>query len=453
VCCWRESKVVLVVFFAALAVYGLSPNVTNSDSYLSFPTAVSIIHSGDLSLDEFDSVLVTHHHGYIERKQSHYDFYPWPVALVFLPVVAMIDAAGFVGVGEGATALVESDTMGPAQLLTASAVSAAAAALVTLLAIRRSGIPAPRRNLVGLSVGLVFAFGTASWSTASRALWQHGPSMALLAAALIVADRAMRRPRLRSFILLGAIAGLAYTVRPTNAVVVVAFGLWSLSKGSRPVIGYSMGGLLVAVPWMVVNMASFGGPIPPYHGGGRLGLHPQYGEAVAANLVSPARGLLVWAPVVLVAAAGLIVAWRSHAIDSLHVLSAAVFCGYLGVVSAGSEAWWAGHSIGPRFLTDPLPMLALLAVPAVDGLVEARPTEPASLWRTIAVASVAIAVAWSVTVNAGAAVTRATNCWNVSPTNINEDPERVWSLDSPQPLIAYQAALQEGPRAAVRAIC
>src|SRR5207247_9569316 len=39
---------------------------------------------------------------------------------------------------------------------------------------------------------LVFAFGTSAWSTASRSLWQHGPSMLILAAALLVLSRGSR---------------------------------------------------------------------------------------------------------------------------------------------------------------------------------------------------------------------------------------------------------------------
>ena len=39
--------------------------------------------------------------------------------------------------------------------------------------------------LPAMLVALAFAFGTSAWSTASRSLWQHGPSMLLLGLALL----------------------------------------------------------------------------------------------------------------------------------------------------------------------------------------------------------------------------------------------------------------------------
>jgi hypothetical protein len=457
---WSPARVAAVVFVVALAVYGVSPNVTNYDSYLAFPTAVSILHSGDLSLDEFDAPAITRHYGAIEREGHTYDFYPWPVALVFVPVASVVDIAGVAGVGDGSTALVESDAMGAVSLAAASAVTAAAAALVAFVAVRRSRVPVRHRNTVGLAVGLVFAFGTASWSTASRSLWQHGPSMALLAGALAVAVGILRSADSpaagmdRAFVALGALAGAAYAVRPTNAVVVAAFGIWCGLRGLRPLIAYVAGGVLVAVPWMFVNHATFGDVLPPYHAGGRVAFHADYGEALMANLLSPSRGLFVFAPVAIVALAGVVVAWRSRTLDSLHVLSLAVFVGYLLVVSAGREAWWAGHSIGPRFLTDPLPMLALLSVPVADRIAAGREApEPTAPRWTIAVAGVAVAVAVSVAVNGGAAVMRSTNCWNTVPRDVNDDPGRVWSLERPQVLAGYMSALDDGPRDAVLGTC
>ena len=49
---------------------------------------------------------------------------------------------------------------------------------------------------VGASVvlALLFAFGTSAWSTASRALWQHGPDMLMLTTGLYLLSLSARRP-------------------------------------------------------------------------------------------------------------------------------------------------------------------------------------------------------------------------------------------------------------------
>lgn len=446
---WSPRGVATSVFLVALLAFGLSPNITNYDSYLSFPTAVSVVHSGDLDLDELQTPAVRAHYGLVERDGSSFDFYPWVVSLLFVPAVVVLDLAGAVGLGGGAEALVEDDAMGVPHLVVSSAVTALAAALVAAVAARRSRLGQGRANVVALIVGLGFAFGTAAWSTASRALWQHGPSMALVAGALLVVVTIDQRSADRGLvILLGVLAGAAFAVRPTNVVVVVALGAWCLWRGRREAARFVAGGLLVGVPWLLVNRISYGQWIAPNHSGGRTALHADYLEALAANLVSPARGLLVWAPVVLLAVAGLVVAWRRQQADSVTVLSAGIAIGYLLLVSAGSEAWWAGHSIGPRFLTDPLPALAVLAVPAVDALVD--PSRRRRAWAVWAAAAVLV---WSVAINGGAAVMRETNCWNGRPVDVNEDPSRVWSIDPPQPLAGYVVLFEGRPLDAVRGTC
>jgi hypothetical protein len=60
---------------------------------------------------------------------------------------------------------------------------------------------------------------------------------------------------------------------------------------------------------------------------------------------------------------------------------------------------------------------------------------------------------WSVVVNGGAAILRSTNCWNVVPTDVNDDPSRVWSLDHPQFIAGYLTAIEDGGRAALVGNC
>jgi hypothetical protein len=447
------------VFALALVVYGLSPNVTNYDSYLSFPTAVSLVHSGDLDLDEFSAPLVTGHYGNVAANGHHFDAYPWPVSLLFVPLVVGLDMAQHLGLNPGAQAAVDRNSMGPYQLAMASFVSALAAGLVTHLAERRSTLRGRRRALVAVAIGLGFAFGTSSWSTASRALWQHGPSMVLIALGLILAQRALSRSAAGSSTkvdvgALGLVTGLSYIVRPTNAIVVAAFAGWVLFRQRRHLLAFVAGGGLIAVPWAIVNELSFGSLLPQYHRAGRLALHKTYGEAVLANLVSPSRGLVIFAPVVLVAAAGVVCKVRTRTLDSLDVLAVTVVLAYVLVVSASNEAWWAGHSVGPRFLTDPLPIIALLAVPAVDALVgdAAHPVRP-SRRRRAATALLLVALTWSVAVNAEAATMRVTNCWNADPTDINADPGRVWSMRRPQVVLGFITLVERGPRVAVKGTC
>jgi hypothetical protein len=448
----RRSRLVLLA--VVLALYLSAPNVTNTDAYLAVPTAVSIVHSADLDLEEFDSPHVRSHYGYVEVGSRHFDRFPWAEALLFVPGVVIVDLLGGIGVGRGAAALVEANRMGPLQLLTASAVTALAVLAVAAAAYERlSGSPTRRRRL-SLAVALVFAVGTSAWSTTSRALWQHGPSMLALALALLVAGRLERgqRPRANAA-LLGLAVASAYALRPTNAIAVAAFTVLVVLRHRRLAGPYVAGLLGVLVAFAAVNALSFGRVLPPYFSAGRISLHHEYLQALAANLVSPARGLVVFSPVVGLSIAGVVVGVRRRSVTPLDVLAAGCVVGQLLVVSAQNEGWWAGHAFGPRFMSDVLPLLAYLSLPAVDALGGALRPGARSTLGTAAAGAVALAVVVSVAVNAQGAYLRASTCWNVVPADIDAHPDRVWDLERPQVLAGFRSVAQDGLRRAVFGPC
>jgi hypothetical protein len=82
-----------------------------------------------------------------------------------------------------------------------------------------------------------------------------------------------------------------------------------------------------------------------------------YFDHLAALLVSPYRGLLVYSPIVLAAAAGLWVARRG---SPARLLGATAFAtlGVLLVFLAAFHYWTAGHAWGPRYLASPQVLLA-----------------------------------------------------------------------------------------------
>ncbi|MGH9222387.1 MAG: hypothetical protein ACRD2W_00970 [Acidimicrobiales bacterium] len=444
----------LLLMVAVTVMYCTSPVVTNGDSYLAFPTAVSLVHDGDLDLDEFPGDNVQRHYGRELRRGHSFDGYPWAVSLLLVPAVLAVGGLHAVGaLSRSATDLVRDDAMGLPQLLTASVVTAAVALVLYFLAYERLTGDERRRRRLAVVIALGFATATAAWSTASRALWQHGPSMLLLSVALLLAVRADRRSDgtpagAAPWFAMGAVLAAANTVRPTNAAPAALFGIWLLvrHRHRRRLVPFLGGALAVAGPWFVVNAASFGTPLPYYSSPGeRLFWHESFGEAAAANLVSPARGLLIFSPViVLLAAAGLVLRFRRREGGLLDAVAVGSVVAQLLIVSASKEAWWAGHSFGPRFMSDVLPFLAYLAIPAVDAVAAQR--------RLVLRVATVATLAWSVLVNAQGAYLRASNCWNVVPKDINADPHRVWSVSDPQVVSGWRT-LVESPKAAVSGEC
>jgi hypothetical protein len=117
------------------------------------------------------------------------------------------------------------------------------------------------------------------------------------------------------------------------------------------------------------------------HHGKSVFVFAGYAEHLAALLVSPYRGLLIYSPIVLAAMAGAVLVPRGPA----RLLAATAFA--VIAVSllffAGFHFWAGGHSWGPRFLTSPHVLLA----PALAALFLRRPR---LAWLVPALAAVQI---------------------------------------------------------------
>jgi hypothetical protein len=453
-----QWELFFAVFFLTTAVFALSPVVTNYDSFATFPTAVSIVNRHTLSLDAYRHVLstsytVSHAHGHLVSS------YPWAVGLFAIPAVIVIDLAHALG-GPSADSIVtdQAQIQNLVQLFSASIVTGLACATLALLAYRRLRGPAEKRRNWALLCGLVFAFATSAWSTASRALWQHGPSILFLAMALVALDRLFPRnandkgTRIDSIwppLIAGVCIAGSVTMRPTNAValaLVTVLVFWKAQRRSAAI--YTIGVLAVFIPWTLITYHYYGTPLQPYDQASKLGLSSTFFESVAAQLISPSRGLFIFSPIVLVGVAGLAVAKRRRQISPLEALSAAAIPCYL-VAIALFPVWWAGTSFGPRFMTETLPFFFVLAIPFVDWIMAWRAEKPVGrpvVYRIAVMCSV-VALVFSVLVNAQGGVLRSSICWNLkSPTfaSVDNDPARAWSWSDPQFVFGLQAIRSEG---------
>ena len=90
---------------------------------------------------------------------------------------------------------------------------------------------------------------------------------------------------------------------------------------------------------------------------------------------------------------------------------------------AGYSVWWAGHTYGPRYLLDVLPLLAPAAAAGVDAIAPGR--RPG---RVIAAAL----LAWSVGVAAAGAFVYPNEAWNTRPLEVDRFHERLWAIGDSQ---------------------
>lgn len=434
------------MFAVAFTVYAVSPVRQNYDSYLAFPTAQSALHDANLSLNEFNTPKFdTQGSMEITDNGTELNTYPWVPSMFLAPSVLALDLANAVGIGPGSHSVANGGRMDVIQQLNASVVVALVVALVFAIAFLRLD-PAQslrrRRRIAGL-VAFGFAFGTAAWSTASRAMWQHGPSLLFLAIAVLCAQQLLTDPdsdpaRQRWLaVFLGAAVAASFTCRPTNAIAVVGLTVFVVVRLRRYVRRYFAGAFAVAVPWMMVNTLAYGSVLPAYYRAGKVGLHDEYGLALATNLISPARGLLLFSPIVALGVFGVLERTRGElkgGLLSFDRLLLGLSIGYLLASAGPSDNWWGGHSFGPRFTSDTLVFFAATATPTVAMLMRRR---------TVLTAVATALLAWSVFVNAQGGTMRSTLCWNGEP-NIDENTDRLWDWGDSQMLSGVQAIFDDG---------
>ena len=425
-----------------------------SDSMWSIPTAVSLVDHGDITLDEYRSILEARQFVLTERIGGHvYNLYPIGTSILAMPGVIVLRplAAAVKRMAPGLwTRLegVQADRGCPVadgepilalsswtERLIAAALVAATAVIVFLIAADELSVP------WAVALSLLFAFGTSAWSTASRALWQHGPSMCLLGIALLLQRRGGRA------VWIGLVLAFAYVVRPTNAIAFTAAAAWVLVTRPRQVPEFLAGAAFVLAPFLLFNVRVYGQWLAPYYRPGFYASNAFIGEALAGNLISPNRGLFVFSPIFLLALAAFAANAWSRRLTRLDLSLAGCVVTLWIATAVANGHWWAGHSYGPRFFTDVLPYLMVFLIPVAGWLRSSEGSRRVAVAALLAVTSIV-----SVGMHAQGALNTHTALWNTYPVNIDFEPVRVWDWRRPQFLAGLTFTPQPAPPVDLHAV-
>jgi hypothetical protein len=373
-----------------------------------------LVKEGNLDLDEYcDLGLISLDDYRIVRTEEHiYPYFPVGTSvLVAVPLLLHRFVMSAIGVRLGGLSPL-------LEMQMASLVVALCTGVIYLVG--RVYLDRPR----SLFLALVFAFCTSAWSTASRGLWQHGPSMLMLSLTLLFVLLAEKRP---VWLPLAGLS-LAYSVviRPTNAISVVGLSVYVLVRHRGRSLGYVGLGALVGALFAGLNWRMWGAPLAPYYMPRRLGTNTAIWEALAGNLVSPARGLLVFSPVLLALPWGVYLKAREKVLARLDVALISILGLHLLAISAFGH-WWGGHSYGPRFFTDVIPYFVYLMIP-VMARVSTMKGEGGFVYSCVMV----LLATLSALIHRRGATVGATADWNSWPTNVDEAPARLWDWRDPQ---------------------
>jgi hypothetical protein len=184
------------------------------------------------------------------------------------------------------------------------------------------------------------------------------------AAALAIGAYALLR---RNLFLAGLCAGLAVCVSYQTALIALVLLVVAVWRWRRDALLFVAGLVPPAVALGAYDQVAFGSPFhlsyryvanrfAERQHAGFFGIGYPTAHGIAEVLVG-SRGLLIWSPVCIAAAIGLVLArrWTPLVIVALFVL-----------VDAGYFLPYGGGSPGPRFLVAALPFLALGIPPALE---------------------------------------------------------------------------------------
>lgn len=415
----RDRLAAGILFIVLLLVY--NSNGREIGSYDTQPTkfaARELLLRGTLNLD--DVVAKTPQYatrwGFMLAADGHY-------RSVYSPLPAIMTAAVIWPFWKAGIIDVRAQLAPGLMAVIGASVLVALAVVLSFLTARRW---LPRQRAILLAIGL--GLGTGFWSTASQTLWQTETAVFGLALA-VYALSAAEPIGIAGALAIGIGLGLAGATRPQLGplVGILLIGTWLRSRPLSASIATGMVAAFVAV-LCAVNLRWFGHPLGAlpllqevnaqiHATGASFGLQI---EGFAGLLVSPNRGLFVYSPVVIVALAGVRTALTSSIRSPLLWCAIGLAVEY--VLYATYAVWWGGHTYGPRYLVDVLPVAVPLAAVAMT------PPRFGRMAQTVS----AVALAWSIVVAATGAFCYPNERWNSDPVDVDRNHQRLWSVSDTQ---------------------
>ncbi len=224
---------------------------------------------------------------------------------------------------------------------------------------RLAGASTAAQGLAVLLAGLGSPLGAYATSDFSEALQAAslGGALALALGSARTEDRGTAGGRAFGA---GLAAGAALLLK-SSLVVVAPFLLLPLLAASplrpRRLLGAAAGALAPAGTWLAFELHRFGRPFAGYEGEGFT--HPVL-DGLWRLLAGPNRGLLIFFPAAVLAAAGIHRVLRRPADGPLRLAAAGSALAALAILGTAA-AWWAWHGVGgwgPRLLVPAVPLLA-----------------------------------------------------------------------------------------------
>ena len=420
-----RSAIAGIIFLVVFVThFFLSDMMTLYDSKWSIPTTLSILREGNTDLDEYEPILRVFNDYSTEQVDNHtYTVYPPGPSIMAIPIVFLVDEVLDRGLSVDLVKFLNTYACIPGGIETAvaSIIVALSSVLMFLTATKFF-----TDKFSPFVLACILAFCTSSWSTASRALWQHGPSMLLLVSVLYLLIQAERCERHQALYirLSGLLLAFSFLVRPTNCISIVICSLYILVHYRKHFLPYCLYGVSIGVLFCCYSLSVYHAILPPYYlKGSQLsgGFSFSLVEGLAGTLISPSRGVFIFSPILFFSFYGIFLKMRAKEMKGFdYGLLAIVVLHW--IVSSAHPHWWGGHSYGPRYFTEMMPFLLYFIFP-----VFAHIPKLCGMRKIFVVFLLCCSIAISGFIHYRGATSKEVYGWNGGPpADVDAAPDRVW---------------------------
>ena len=362
----KKSTVILTLLLgvAAMCLYMSNGRYTGtSDTIPAVLLPLSLLEEKNLDFNEFSNINETQPSWFVVKNGRVVSYYP------IIPGI-LNTFTHFISRQFGV--FCNSPCISTAKL-TASAVTATSVSLMFLTLIRLC-----RQRQTAIVITIVYGVCTCVWSVASQGLWQHGPSLFFLTAALACL---VRPERTILFALGGFFFGMAVFNRPTNIMFAMPATFYVLVRYPRLLVYFLLAACFPALLmawyswefWGAFQALGQGHSVSGgTHGHHEINFHYPILKGMAGLLFSPGRGLFVFSPFFIFAVPFWLYAfWPSARIDLFYRFIAFGIMANLLLFSSWS-IWWGGWSFGYRMLLETVPFLTVFLALAYERVIVYR---------------------------------------------------------------------------------
>lgn len=316
------------------------------------------------------------------------------------------------------------------------------------------------KRTIKLIFSFLYGLGSETLSISSQGLWQHGPAQLWIIGFLYFVVMIYDKERSRAWMFVGAgiSIGMLLLSRPVDLILIFPFLISLRHSHIRSKIWITIAMIL---PFIIFNMAYdrlfFGHFFSTGYGSSSKEISMfsfPIIPGILGNLFSPSKGLFVFMPWALISFLW-VIKFRSEKLTISIYYPLLLSCfPYIFIYSLFYQ-WPAGYSYGPRYMTDLLPILALLGSGYIDSYWSSSKFLRKQIYKSIFI----ILFAWSVSIQLLGTYVQNGSSWNVA-ARPNTFMKPLWSIRGSQPIyylntlkaLIFQPTILINPKASYSSI-